>query len=178
MASDESWKEDNSRNVFQMLDDANGPGIWVRRTTWEASCARIVAMGRATKPPPYYGNPSVLMDVYNLKGDLREELASLDTAGTYKTWRQIEPPAWAQGDVLRPLNDPRIADALAAVDKKRGKNRSEPPRDRIELKVTFADKDKAKKLGARWDPQTKTWWLPGQATAKIKEQARKLGFLS
>ncbi len=88
MAKNNSWKDDNRRNVYQMLDDAGGLGIWVRRTTWEVSCARIVGMGEVTKPLPYYGNPSVVMDIYSLDGELRDGLVSLDTAGTYKTWRR------------------------------------------------------------------------------------------
>jgi len=31
---------------------------------------------------------------------------------------------------------------------------------RIELKVPFADKDEAKRLGARWDSERKVWYVP------------------
>lgn len=34
-----------------------------------------------------------------------------------------------------------------------------PPEGRLELNVPFAEKDQAKKLGARWDPGRKTWWI-------------------
>ncbi len=30
--------------------------------------------------------------------------------------------------------------------------------DRIDLNVTFGEKDQAKKLGARWDSVNRTWW--------------------
>jgi len=45
------------------------------------------------------------------------------------------------------------------------------------LNVPFAKKDEAKALGARWDPKAKSWWLPERASAKSKDQARKLGFM-
>jgi len=31
---------------------------------------------------------------------------------------------------------------------------------RIDLVVPFHEKDEAKKLGARWDPQKKVWFVP------------------
>ena len=170
------WRESDDRNVLMMIDDAGGPGIWVRRTTWGSTCARIVGMGEVTKPPPYYGNPSVVMDVYSLGGELREELANLDTAGTYKTWRQIKPPEWASDTDLRPLDDAIIGQALSALDKKRGRS-SGGSGERINLKVPFAKKDEAKALGARWDPKAKGWWLSAKASAKAKDQAKKLGFM-
>lgn len=40
---------------------------------------------------------------------------------------------------------------------------------RIDLRVPFADKDKAKSLGARWDPVKKTWYVP----ADLDESAFK-----
>lgn len=33
---------------------------------------------------------------------------------------------------------------------------------RMDLKVPFAEKDEAKKLGARWDPARKTWYVVNQ----------------
>nr|WP_232102429.1 DUF5710 domain-containing protein [Stutzerimonas stutzeri] len=34
------------------------------------------------------------------------------------------------------------------------------------MKVPFAEKDEAKALGARWDPQAKVWYVPeGNETA-------------
>lgn len=116
------WKESGDRNVFQMIIDAGGVGIWIRRTTWGGTCARVVAMGKVTAGGPYYGNPSVLMDVYRLDGELREELVEVPVPGTFKTWRQIDPPTWANDRDLRPLDDPQIAPALFAVNKRRGKS--------------------------------------------------------
>ena len=33
---------------------------------------------------------------------------------------------------------------------------------RLNLKVPFAEKDQAKKLGARWDPARKLWYVEGK----------------
>lgn len=171
------WRESDGRNVFEMIRDGGGPGIWVRRVTWDATCARIVAIGEVTKPPPYYGNPTVLMDVYSLGGQLRDELAQLDTAGTYKTWREIDPPAWASTVPLRPLDDPSIGQELAAQDKKRVKFNEKLPEQRVELNVPFSRKDEAKAIGARWDPNGKKWWLPAKGSEEAQAKARKLRFL-
>lgn len=85
-------------NIFQMYV-ANGrqPGFWIRRTTWGDTCAKIVSVGPLTGPPPYFGNPKVHADIFNLRsGALKETGARIPAAGTYKTWRQIDPPAWAK----------------------------------------------------------------------------------
>jgi len=37
---------------------------------------------------------------------------------------------------------------------------------RIDLNVPFAEKDQAKLLGARWDPQVKTWYVPEGTSAE------------
>lgn len=88
----------SDKNIFEMYV-ANGkqPGFWLRRTTWGNSCARVVWVGELRGTPPYFGNPVVLADVFDLKtGNLKERGARLPAAGTYKTWRQIDAPAWAQ----------------------------------------------------------------------------------
>lgn len=170
----DDWKQSDGRNVFEMIEDAGGPGIWVRRTTWDATCARIVGMGTKNGPAPYFGNPPVAMDVYGLDGSLREELAQLTTPGTNKTWRQIDPPQWAAGGPLRALDDPAIARALEQAQPKRGATKSE----RLELNVPYARKDEAKALGARWDAARKTWWIPASGNGTAQNKARQLGFLS
>jgi hypothetical protein len=128
-------------------------------------------------PEPYFGNPSVLMDVYTLDGQLREEAAQLPVPGTYKTWRKIEAPQWAGTAKLRPLDDPALDAALARLDKKRNKLGAKLEVEKVWLAVPFARKEEAKKLGARWSPADKAWWLPaGDATAIAK--ARQLGLVS
>ena len=44
------------------------------------------------------------------------------------------------------------------------------------LNVPFDLKDKAKALGAKWDPAVKKWWIKAGEDPAI-EKARKLGFL-
>lgn len=110
----------SDQNVFEMCVANGGPGFWIRRTTWDATCARVVGVGRFTKPAPYYGNPPVVMDVYNPKGELKDELAKVSVPGTYKTWRKIDAPDWVATKTLRPLADPAIAAAVQAFDRRRG----------------------------------------------------------
>lgn len=168
------WRESDGRNVFQMIHDAGGVGIWVRRTTWDATVARVVGMSEPSGPPPYYGSPKVVMDVYSLDGDLRDELAHLNTAGTYKTWRQFETPSWAADGKLRNLEDPAIQAVLVKLDRRRPR----PTESRLDLNVPYARKDEAKALGARWDGTRKTWWLPAEGTNTAQAKARELGFLT
>jgi hypothetical protein len=109
----------SDENVFEMSVANGGPGFWVRRTTWDATVARVVGIGAVTKPAPYYGNPPVVMDVYNLKGEMREELAKMSVPGTYKTWRKIEAPEWSHAINLRSLSDPAIASVILRHDRRR-----------------------------------------------------------
>ena len=51
--------------------------------------------GEATAPPPYYGNPTVLADLYSLDGKIIERGCSVPVPGAYKTWRHIHTPMWA-----------------------------------------------------------------------------------
>ena len=54
------------------------------------------------------------MDVYGLEGGLKEGLTMVPVPGTYKTWRRIDAPPWAEQERLRPLDDPAIDAALTA----------------------------------------------------------------
>ena len=176
---DDSWTTSKDENIFQMYVAHGGPGFWVRRITWGDTCARVVRVGKITKPGPYFGNPSVLMDVYSLGGQLKEEAAPLRVAGTYKTWRKIEPPDWAGSANLRPLDDPKLDAALAQLDRKRNKAPGmvyANDKIRVRLNVTYEQKDVAKNLGARWDLAEKFWWLPADNHAAIS-RAKELGFL-
>src|SRR5690606_151101 len=119
----------------QMFVTHGGPGFWVRRTTWGATCARVVGIGPLAGPPPYYGNPPVIVDVYSLDGKLKDPLARLPVPGTYKTWRRIDPPGWSDSIRLRALDDPAIAEALAKHDKRR--KPSAAGSERIDLSVPF-----------------------------------------
>ena len=79
----------------------------------------MVGIGKFTKPGPYFGNPPVVVDVFSLKGELKEGLAKLSVPGTYKTWRRIEAPDWAETIQLRPLSDPAIEAAVQRLDRRR-----------------------------------------------------------
>ena len=171
---DDSWQTNQGQNIFEMYVSHGGPGFWVRRTTWGNTCARVVRVGQMTKPGPYFGNPSVLMDVYSLQGELKEEAAALPVAGTYKTWRKIDPPEWAKSADLRSLDDPKLDEALLRLDCKRHK--AKPPTERVRLNVPYEQKDAAKKLGARWDGTERVWWLSAENETAIN-RAKALGFL-
>lgn len=145
-------------NIFQMYVAHDGPGFWLRRTTWESTCARVVGIGELTGPAPYYGNPPVLADVYSLDGRLKEELASLPVPGTFKTWRQIEPPRWASHAILRSLDDTIVAAALVRHDRRKGGSADDQAM-RVELGVPYTRRTEAKAIGARWDPARKVWWI-------------------
>ncbi|KQV82690.1 hypothetical protein [Rhizobium sp. Root1220] len=114
---------DGPSNVFEMYKEAGGPGFWIRRTTWGNTVARVVGAGAFTAAPPYFGNPSMLMDVYGHDGAPKDVLAAVPAPGTYKTWRSVSPPDWAAFADLRPLDDPRIATAIEDLDRRRGKSR-------------------------------------------------------
>lgn len=165
---------DDSPNVFQMCASHGGPGFWVRRTTWEATCARVVGVAAFAGPPPYYGSPPVIVDVYSLDGKLKDPLARLSVPGTYKTWRRMDPPEWAGSVQLRRLEDPAIAEALAKHDR-RSKVPAAGP-ERIDLSVPFSRKEQAKAIGAKWDAAQRTWWIPSDE--RIMRKAIELGFLS
>lgn len=178
----DDWRDSVGQNVFEMFIANGGPGFWIRRTTWGGTIARIIRAGTFTKPSPYYGNPSVLMDVYGLDGDLKDGLTVVSVPGTYKTWRRIEAPLWAEQVRLRPLDDPAIDVALAALDRRRGRGGHKTPHTesalevvRILLSVPYARKDEAKGIGARWSPTDKSWWLPADDRLALSK-AQALGF--
>lgn len=122
------------------------------------------------------------MDVYSLDGALKEGLAQVRVPGTFKTWLKIEAPPWAASVNLRPLDDPTIDVALLALERKRGKAKRETKDTenaiqvaRVRLNVPFVRREEAKRIGARWWPEEKTWWLPQDNSAALA-QARSLGF--
>jgi hypothetical protein len=168
--------EEDQPNVFEMFVAHGGPGFWVRRTTWGATCARVVRVGTLTGPPPYFGNPSVIMDVYSLQGKLKDAAAQLPVPGTFKTWRQVEAPDWASPKMLRSLDDPALDVALNKLDRKRNKLDAKPVAERTTLMVPYERKDEAKAIGAKWDAAARTWWIPADDTS-ARAKAVHLGFL-
>ncbi|PLU58134.1 hypothetical protein BMJ23_06610 [Sinorhizobium medicae] len=179
MDSDD-WQKSTGQNVYEMFVEHGGPGFWIRRITWGGTCARVIRIGEMTKPAPYFGSPSALMDVYSLDGPLKEGLAQVRVPGTFKTWRKIEAPSLAARVNLRPLDDPKIDVVLAARRRGKAKRQTEDTKvidqaARVRLKVPFERREEAKSIGARWWPEEKTWWLPQDKSAALS-QARSLGF--
>ena len=88
----------SDQNVFQMyVGNGEKPGFWLRRKTWGNTCAQVTSVGEFKGPPPYYVNPAVLADIYDLRtGALKERGAKIPVPGTYKTWRLIDPPEWSK----------------------------------------------------------------------------------
>lgn len=163
-------------NVYQMAERHGGSGFWITRTTWRNTVAYIVGIGEITGPSPYFGNPVVVMDVYATNGKIREELVRLETAGTYKTWRYIDTPDWAQSVQLRALDHPGIAAALAKFDRRRSRPKMQEVEKKCFLAVPYERKDKAKAIGARWDPLQKKWWIKADDETAI-QKATLLNFL-
>lgn len=83
-------------NVYQMwvISHEQPGGLWIRRTTWSNMCAHVTAVGEFTGPAPYFGNPDVHADLYDLQGHRKQRGAEIAVPGTYKTWRQIPTPLW------------------------------------------------------------------------------------
>ena len=175
--SGDNWHTSQDINVFQMFVAHGGAGFWVRRTTWENTCARVVRVGAITGPAPYFGNPSVLMDVYTLDGRIKDLATQLPVPGTYKTWRMIDAPDWAATTNMRSLDDPLLDEVLSRLDNKRHKNVPKRQVEKVLLAVPFERKDEAKKIGARWSPTDKAWWLPADDEAVIAKAA-ELGFIT
>ena len=161
-------------NVYQMAERHGGAGFWVTRTTWGNTVAHIVGIAPATAPAPYFGSPSVVMDVYSANGAVKDELARLSTAGTYKTWRNIVPPEWAATAQLRSLADPAIAIALAKFDRRKGRDQTDDAA-KFFLEVAYDRKNEAKSIDAKWDPANKKWWIKANDMAALAK-ARILGF--
>ena len=74
------------------------------------------------------------------------------------------------------MDDPEIAAALAKCDRRRVRKSIIEGVDRLPLNVPYDQKDKAKALGAKWDPASKKWWVKTNDEAAIAK-ARKLKFI-
>ena len=161
-------------NVYQMAERHGGPGFWITRTTWGSTVARIVGIAPATAPAPYFGSPPVVMDVYSTSGTLKDELARLSTAGTYKTWRKIIAPEWATTTQLRSLDDPAVAAALAKLNRRNNRDTTNDAA-KLFLEVAYDRKNEAKAIGAKWDAANRKWWIKVNDAA-VLAKARILGF--
>jgi hypothetical protein len=83
--------------VVQMyVANARQPGSWIRRWSWENTCALVKLVGDITGPPPYYGNPKVWADYYDLTtGELKNKDTPVSSPNTYG-YHRMDPPPWAR----------------------------------------------------------------------------------
>jgi hypothetical protein len=78
-----------TRNIYQLyVANGNRAGFYVRRNSWAVTYAQVMTIGgREAGPlsgqPPYYGNPPVTMDIYNIHGTVRAVAQQLSSPGGY-----------------------------------------------------------------------------------------------
>lgn len=94
-------------NVFQMyVENGNRAGFWIRRNSWGNTAAFVLSVqgkreGDLEGVPPYYGDPLVVADVYDLHRPLLKELHSVVRCpGTY-TYQRFAGPSWAKRYVVQ-----------------------------------------------------------------------------
>lgn len=142
-------------NIYEMyVHHWKKPGFWVRRTTWGNTIAKIIYVGEFSGRAPYYGNPEVRVDVYDIHtGVLKDKNFLIETAGTYKTWRWVQPPEWS------------------------GEPPFDPKAGRLILYVPFEKNKVASKMGARWSDFLGGWWIPEDDEMMVAK-ANSLGFMT
>lgn len=129
------------------------PGFWVRRTTWGNTIAKVEHVGDLKGRAPYYGNPEVRASLFDLHTGEKKDSITIDTAGTYKTWRWVDPPPWSDDHPF------------------------DPEADRIKIFIPFGDNKKASSMGARWSDMLDSWWIP-EGDNKLLTKAEKRGHLT
>lgn len=84
-------------NIYGMYvhNDSKVP-FWITRITWGNTIAKVIFVGPLNGKPPYYGNPEVIAEFYDLSTGRLKNSESITTAGTYKTWRLAQAPDWAK----------------------------------------------------------------------------------
>ena len=139
-------------NIYEMyVEHWRQPGFWVRRTTWGNTIAKIKHVGELSGRAPYYGNPEVVAVVFDLHtGEVKDAHFVIDTAGTYKTWRWVQPPDWSTD---------------APFDPKAG---------RVILNVPFAENSRASRIGARWSDLLGAWWIAAELSKHQRGRDRPL----
>ena len=82
-------------NVYEMVKRNNGKiGFWVQRDTWLNTCAKVVRVGQMRGYQPYYGSPTVRVDMYHiLTGEVLEKNIKLRCPGT-NSYTKISTPEW------------------------------------------------------------------------------------
>jgi hypothetical protein len=104
-------------NIYEMYGvNGNRTGFWVQRESWGTSVAMVLMIGGQKEgplrgTPPYFGNPSVVMDVYDCRTrQLISKNADLSCPGTF-AYRLIEKPDWAS--VRSEIDE--LSDAIVAI---------------------------------------------------------------
>lgn len=141
-------------NIYEMyVEHWKQAGFWVRKTTWGKTIAKVKQVGELSGRPPYYGNPEVVAVVFDLyTGEIKDEHFVIDTAGTYKTWRWVDPPIWSSDTPF------------------------DPKAGRIILNVPIAENRRASRLGARWSNLLGAWWI-AETDETALAKAKSLGFM-
>jgi len=144
----------NRLNVYGLYFANNKKtGFWIQRDTWVNICAKVTHIDSFKGPPPYYGNPKVTADIYELfTGIMKSSNVEISCPGNY-TYRQIPAPEWS------------------------GERQEDQAEDKILLTVPYDKKELAKDIGAKWSPELKSWWI-SIGDDKAIEAARENGFLS
>ncbi|ELQ8317899.1 hypothetical protein R2571_006806 [Pseudomonas aeruginosa] len=142
-------------NIYEMyVEHGRRPGFWVRRTTWGTTIAKVIEVGELHGPGPYFGNPTVVATVYDFEsGEVKDERFVIGSAGTFKTWRWVQPPEWS------------------------GEKPFDPQAGRVLLHVPFEENRKASRLGAKWSELLGAWWV-AEDNAKALAKAGELGYLN
>ena len=91
---------DAPRNIYEMyVANGNKAGFWVQRDGWEAHVAQVISISGETEgplrgKPPYYGNPHVVMDLYDTwDRKLKAVGADLSCPGSDGYWL-VDKPNW------------------------------------------------------------------------------------
>jgi hypothetical protein len=88
-------------NIYQMYEyNGDRAGFWVRRDTWGNTIAKVVLIGALTegKLPgraPYYGNPPVQVEIYNLHSGERLDYGDVLRCPGTGSYRMVNAPSWA-----------------------------------------------------------------------------------
>lgn len=175
----------NSDNLYSFIVKNGEPGFWARNTR-DNDFAYILGMAKIKGPPPYYGSPPIIADVYCRMGTLCEELVHLERAGVFGEWKYRQRPNPDDVTFMRTLDAPEIFGKIYDLGYQphdftkmaAKKLLAEAPKlfRRLSLNVPFDRKEEAKVFGAQWAPDNKKWWIKSTNKEGIQE-ALNLGFL-
>jgi hypothetical protein len=98
-------------NVYQMIESGafdEPSGLWVQRNSWGNTVARVTSFDAFKGPAPYFGNPTVYVDLFYLRGVRFKKNEVLSCPGT-QGYTLIPAPSW--------WADRSFTDAYAAASK-------------------------------------------------------------